>query len=48
MTRFWDYAHRLVFQKLQNTTIQKLGLFLYSGEEEAPTLLRPVTEVSSV
>jgi hypothetical protein len=40
---YWllDFAHRLVFKKLENRTFRKLDLFPSSGEGE------PVIEVSS-
>jgi hypothetical protein len=37
---FFNFVHRPVFQKLENTTFRKLDLFPSSGEgEEAPAVL---------
>jgi hypothetical protein len=32
ITGFLDFAHRAVFEKLENITFRKLSLFLFSGE----------------
>jgi hypothetical protein len=50
ITGFLHFAHRPIFDKLENTTFRKQDLFLSSGEgKEIPTLFteRPVFEVSS-
>jgi hypothetical protein len=43
ITRFLDFVHRPVFQKLENTTFRNLDLFPSSGEEgKTPTQLGPL------
>jgi hypothetical protein len=39
---FWTSAIALYSKELENTTFQKLGLFLSLGEDETPTLLGPL------
>jgi hypothetical protein len=42
ITGFSDFVHRLVFEKLQNTTFRKRDLFQSSGGRGIPTLLGPL------
>jgi hypothetical protein len=45
ITEFLDFFRRAVFQRIENTTFQKLDLFLSSGEgggEKTPTHLGPL------
>jgi hypothetical protein len=43
ITGFLDFVHHPVFLKLENTTFQKLDLFLSSGEgEKTPTQIGPL------
>jgi hypothetical protein len=45
ITRFLDFVHRPVFQKLENTTFRKLDLFPSSGEgAKTLTLLGPLSD----